>query len=124
MYKLLKIGAFIMAGRFLKPRLKGLISLIIFWFVLRFLHAEYLSYVELSDDTQYLIAAALTKIALYLLAFLIYVFMVERKILLRTQREIESRQQQESNSTEDDGFDFIRHKKKLDGSAEKLLGKD
>ena len=68
-----------MAGRFLKPRLKGLISLIIFWFVLRFLHAEYLSYVELSDDTQYLIAAALTKIALYLLAFLIYVFMVERK---------------------------------------------
>ncbi len=124
MYKLLKIGAFIMAGRFLKPRLKGLISLIIFWYVLRFLHAEYLSYVELSDDTQYLIAAALTKIALYLLAFLIYVFMVERKILLRTQREIESRQQQESNSTEDDGFDFIRHKKKLDGSAEKLLGKD
>lgn len=113
-----------MAGRFLKPRLKGLISLIIFWFVLRFLHAEYRSYVELSDDTQYLIAAALTKIALYLLAFLIYVFMVERKILLRTQREIESRQQQESNSTEDDGFDFIRHKKKLDGSAEKLLGKD
>ncbi|MDA9909036.1 hypothetical protein N9E57_00760 [Gammaproteobacteria bacterium] len=124
MYKLLKIGAFIMAGRFLKPRLKGLIALIAFWLVLRFLHAEYLSYVELSNDTQYLVTAALTKIILYVFAFLIYVFITERKILLRSQREIESRHRQEFSSTEDDGFDFIRQKKKLDSSAEKLLGKD
>jgi hypothetical protein len=124
MYNLLKIGALIAAGRFLKPRFKGLLVLIAFWLVLRFLHGEYLSYVELSGNTEHLVVAALGKITLYVLAFLVYVLMVERKILQRTQQDIEVRTLQERAAGEDDGFDFLRQKKKLQDSAEQLLEKD
>ena len=124
MYNWLKIGAFIVAGRFLKPRLKGLLVLIAFWFVVNFLHGEYLSYVELSGDTVFLIRAALIKIGLYILAFAVYVFTVERKILKRTAKEIETKQIQERPAGEDDGFDFLRQKKKLRTPADQLLNKD
>jgi hypothetical protein len=124
MYNWLKIGAFIVAGRFLKPRLKGLLVLIVFWLVINFLHGEYISYVELSGDTGFLISAALIKIGLYMIAFAVYVFTVERKILKRTAKEIETKQVQERPAGEDDGFDFLRQKKKLQSPAEQLLKKD
>lgn len=124
MYNWLKIGAFIVAGRFLKPRLKGLLILVAFWLVVNFLHGEYRSYVELSGDTQYLVTAALSKIALYVLGFAVYVLTVERRILKRTEKEIEAKQVQERPTGEDDGFDFLRQKKKLRGSAEQLLNKE
>lgn len=124
MYNWLKIGALIATARFLKPRLKGLLVLIAFWIVVRFLHSEYLSYVELSGDTQYLVTAALSKIILYLLAFVIYIFTVERKILALTKQEIDAKQIQEHPAGEDDGFDFLRQKKKLQSPAEHLLQSD
>ena len=124
MYNWLKIGALIVAGRFLKPRLKGLLLLVVFWLVVNFLHGEYISYVELSGDTGFLISAALIKIGLYLLAFAVYVFTVERKILKRTVKEIESKQIQERPAGEDDGFDFLRRKKTLQSPADQLLKKD
>ena len=124
MYNWLKIGAFIVAGRFLKPRLKGLLVLVAFWLVVNFLHGEYRSYVELSGDTQYLVTAALSKIGLYVLGFAVYVVTVERKILRHTEQEIQAKQVQERPVGQDDGFDFLRQKKKLQGSAEQLLKKD
>jgi hypothetical protein len=124
MYNLLKIGALIAAGRFLKPRLKGLLILAAFWFLVSFLHSEYRSYVELSGNADYLITASLTKIVLYVLAFFFYVLSTERKILQRTQQDIEVRTTQERASGQDDGFDFLREKKKLQDSAEQLLNKD
>lgn len=124
MYNWLKIGAFIMAGRFLKPRFKGLLVLIVFWFLVSFLHGEYVSYVELSGDTAFIIRAALIKIGLYVLGFALYIFTVERKILNRTQHEIEAKHQLEHTDTQDDGFDFIRQKKKLQSPADQLLHKD
>ena len=123
MYNWLKIGALIATARFLKPRLKGLLVLIAFWLVVRFLHSEYLSYVELSGNTQYLVVAALGKITLYVLAFLVYVLIVERKILQRTQQDIDVRTLQERAAGEDDGFDFIRNKKSLSNPADNLLDK-
>jgi len=123
MYNFLKIGAVIVTGRFLKPRFKGLLALIAFWFIIRFLHNEYLSYVSLSGDTQHLILASLIKITLYLLAFLIYVFMVERRILMRSSTEIEAQQMQARTAGTDDGFDFLRQKKKLDSPTDQLLKK-
>jgi len=123
MYNFLKIGAVIVTGRFLQPRFKGLLALIAFWFIVRFLHAEYLSYVSLSGDTQHLILASLIKIALYLLAFLVYVLSVERRILKRSASEIEARQLQAREAGTDDGFDFLRQKKKLDSPTDQLLKK-
>ncbi len=123
MYNFLKIGAVIVTGRFLKPRFKGLLVLIAFWFIVRFLHTEYLSYVSLSGDTEHLILASLIKITLYLLAFLVYVFTVERRILKRSSSEIEARQLQARAAGTDDGFDFLRQKNKLDSPTDQLLKK-
>lgn len=124
MYNWLKIGAFIVAGRFLKPRIKGLLLLLVFWIAVRFVHAEYISYVELSGDTRYLVHAALAKIILYLLAFLVYLFTVERKILRRTEQEIEAQRRHENTFNRDDGFDFLRRKKKLESPTDRLLKKN
>jgi len=123
MYNWLKIGAFIALGRFLKPRLKGLLVLVVFWVIISFLHDEYESYVELSGNTDYLVTAALAKIALYLIGFALYVLIVERKILKRTATQIQAQQIQERPPGEDDGFDFLREKKKLSNQADKLLEK-
>lgn len=124
MYNWLKIGALIVTGRFLKSRWKGLLALLAFWYVVSFLHGEYRDYVELSGNTDYLITAALTKIGLYVLGFVVYVFVVERKILNRTQAEIEKKMLVENPRHDDDGFDFLRRKKKLQSPAEQLLKKD
>jgi len=124
MYNWLKVGALIVTGRFLKPRWKGLLILVVFWFMVSFLHGEYRSYVELSGNTDYVITAALSKIGLYILGFLVYLFIIERRILKRTEKEIEAKQVKEHPAGEDDGFDFLRQKKKLRGSAEQLLNKE
>jgi len=76
MYNWLKIGAFIVADRFLDPRLKGQLVLVAFWLVVKSLHGEYRSSVALSGDTQFLVTAALSKIGLYVLAFAAYVLTV------------------------------------------------
>ena len=123
MYNWLKIGALIALGRFLKPRLKGLLVLVVFWVIISFLHDEYESYVELSGNTDYLVTAALAKIALYLIGFALYVLVIERKILKRTASQIQAQQIQERPPGEDDGFDFLREKKKLSNQADKLLEK-
>ena len=124
MYNWLKLGAFLMAGRFLKPRFKGLVVLVAFWFLVSFLHGEYRDYVALSGDTAYLITVALAKIGLYVLGFVVYVLTVERRILNRTQAEIEKKIAVENPRHDDDGFDFIRNKKKLQAPVDKLLHKD
>lgn len=124
MYNWLKIGAFLVAGRFLKPRLKGLLVLAGFWFLVSFLHGEYRDYVQLSGNTDYLISAALAKIGLYVLGFVGYVLTVERRILNRVQAEIAQKAEVENPRHRDDGFDFIRRKKKLENPADKLLHKD
>ena len=129
-YNLLKVSALLVAGRFIKPRLKGLLVLILFWLLVRFLHSEYLSYVELSENTDFLIHAALLKIGLYIGGFVLYVFLVERKILLRSKKDIEKQYELErkkgspTGHTGDDGFDFLREKRKLKTPAEKLLKKE
>jgi len=76
MYNWLKIGAFIVADRFLDPRLKDLLVLVAFWLMVKSLHGEYRSSVALSGDTQFLVTAALSKIGLYVLAFAAYVLTV------------------------------------------------
>lgn len=123
-YNLLKLSAIIALGRFLKPRIKGLPVLILCWFIIRFLHAEYISYVELSGNAEYLIQASLLKIGLYVIAFLIYVLIVERRILLRTQEEIEAAKKKSFPDDRDDGFDFLRHNQKLKDQSDQLLNKE
>lgn len=120
---LLKIGALVVTGRFLKPRLKGLLALIVFWFVVRLLHAEYIRYVELSTDTSFLWQASLLKIALYVLGFIIYFLLVERRLLLQSKIQQEESLIQSHIEGSDDGFNFLREKKKLESKSDQLLHK-
>jgi predicted membrane protein len=123
---LLKIGALVVTGRFLKPRIKGLLVLLAFWFVIRLLHAEYISYVELSADTSFLWQASLLKIVLYVLGFVIYFFSVERRLLLESKNLKDEKLMQARNEhieRDDDGFNFLREKPKLENKADQLLRK-
>ncbi len=89
----------------------------------RLLHVEYVSYVELSEDTRFVWQASLLKILFYLLGILVYFFTVERKLLLDSKIEQESRRIQSHLEGDDDGFNFLREKKKLENKSDKLLGK-
>jgi hypothetical protein len=120
---LLKIGALVVTGRFLKPRLKGLVVLIVFWFVIRLLHTEYITYVQLSTDTSFLWQASLLKIFLYVLGFVVYVVVVERRILLQSKLAKEEKLKQTHIEGSDDGFNFLREKKKLKSQSDQLLRK-
>ena len=111
---LLKLSALVITGRFLKPRFKGLLILIVFWLLVRLLHAEYISY---------LWQAALIKITLYIVGFCAYFMIVERRILLHSKLEQEEQKNQLLLAGEDDGFNFLRAKKKLSSKSEQLLRK-
>ena len=127
---LLKISALIVTGKFLKPRFKGLIALVLFWFVVSFMHDEYVSYVEISGDSDFLLQSSIIKISLYFSAFLVYLILVERKLLISSPRE-KTKPQPSNNKAHSeqntsvhqngDGFDFLRNKKKLENSTDKLL---
>ena len=124
----LKVGALIATGRFLKPRLKGLLWVSAIWLVLHFMHAEFVSYVELSDDTRYVLHASLLKLLLYALTIGIYVLKVERPLWpkstpLTKVAAIPANTSIVELPRGDDGFDFLREKEKLRTRAEQLLDK-
>lgn len=134
---LLKFGAMIIAGRWMKFRWKGILLLMASWFVVSFVHKEYISYVELSGDASYLWQASLIKLSLYIACFLLYLFLIERAMFLPpnkktkpvTKKSILSKKSAPSAQTTvireisegDDGFDFLRNKRKLDSPSDKLL---
>lgn len=124
----LKVGFLIATGRFLKPRLKGLLWIIGIWLVLRFIHAEFVSYVALSGDTRYVLRASLLKMFLYALTLGIYVWKVERPLwpkpaVIPVSPVASANLPMVVLPKGDDGFDFLRGKEKLRTKAEQLLDK-
>ena len=124
----LKAGMLIATGRFLKPRLKGLLWVAAIWLVLHFVHAEFVSYVALSNDTRFVLHAALLKLVLYALTIGVYVLTVERPLwpkstpLAKVMTPVATTNLV-SLPKGDDGFDFLREKDKLRTRAEQLLDK-
>lgn len=148
--QLLKISVLVVTGRFLKPRLRALLLLAAVWFTITWLHGEYVDYVSLSGDTRFYLYASLIKLVAYVLAFLSYFLLVERRILLasRTPKRNPGKRMNMSKAFSsspanppnllnsptsptspnlpviqagDDGFDFLRHKRKLESSTDKIL---
>lgn len=136
--QLLKVGALIATGRFLKPRLKGLLWVAAVWLLLWYAHSEYVEYVQLSDDTSFVWKAALLKTLLYALSIAVYVLRVERPLWPRplkvpppqpaagnsagsTARPATRNKATVDPAAGDDGFDFLRHKPKLRSPADTLL---
>lgn len=133
--QLLKVGALIATGRFLKPRLKGLLWVAAVWLVLWFVHSEYVEYVQLSDDTSFVLKASLLKAGLYALSIAVYVLLVERRLWPKPVKMPpgHSSGPAAANAAEparkalptgaDDGFNFLRDKRKLHNKADELLKK-
>lgn len=129
--QILKVGALLATGRFLKPRLKGLLWILVVWVALWFIHSEYVSYVELSGDTAFVLQATLLKTALYGLSIAIYVLLVERKLWPKAVKMPPTPVITDSVHladkprlrADDDGFNFLREKPTLKNQAEDLLKK-
>ena len=131
--QLLKLGVLIATGRFLKPRFKGLLWVAAVWLLLWFVHSDYVEYVQLSGDTSFVMKAALIKTGLYALSIALYVLLVERRLWPKPVKMPPSQAAATAlpataTATEpllrpgqDDGFDFLRDKRKLRDQAEDLL---
>ena len=125
--QLLRLGFLIATGRFFKPRIKGLLWVAVVWVVLWYAHSEYVDYVELSGDTAYVLQATLLKSALYALSILVYVLLVERKLWPKSEKapkpvaKVENKPMEKVSPAagDDDGFDFLRKKKKLKNQVTK-----
>ncbi|HHX82107.1 MAG TPA: hypothetical protein GX696_03895 [Pseudomonadaceae bacterium] len=123
--QLLKFGALIATGRFLKPRIKGLLWVAASWLVLWFVHSEYVNYVQLSGNTSFVLHATLIKTSFYALSIAVYVLRVERKLWPKplkmppakplTQRPSAPVEpvRPASLPANDDGFNFLRDKPTL-----------
>jgi hypothetical protein len=119
--QLLKFGAMIATGRFLKQRWRGLLWVLGSWLVLWFVHGEFVSYVELSGDTRYVLHASLIKLALYALTVALYAWRVERKLWPQATTPAApqvstkpSPAKPVSPAPGGDGFDFLRIKPRDD----------
>ena len=116
--QLLKVGVLIATGRFFKQRWRGVLAVLAVWIVLWVVHGEYVRYVELSGNTQYVLHASILKIFVYLLSIAVYVWRVERPLWPKTPAPVtpvtvvpSSPSKSAAPTGGDDGFDFLRIKK-------------
>ena len=137
--QLLKLGALLATGRFLRLRIKGLLILLAVWAILWFVHSEFVSYVELSDDRSWVLQASILKLLLYTASVAVYVWLVERPLWPKRvqipppasrpadrtapQSDPAAGHTTVNRAAQDDGFDFLRNKPKLRGSTDKKLNK-
>ena len=118
--QLLKVGVLIATGRFFKQRWRGVLAVLAVWIALWVVHGEFVRYVELSGNTQYVLHASIAKLVVYLLSIAIYVWRVERPLWPKTPAPVAPAALTHSSAppkpttliSGDDGFDFLRNKKR------------
>ncbi|MAT91486.1 MAG: hypothetical protein CME59_02685 [Halioglobus sp.] len=112
----------------LRPRWRGLLALVAFVLLVHVLHGEYLGYVELSGNRDFLVWSYLLKwLALVcgvLAYFLLAVMGVGRARGNMPPEQPAARQEQARPPRQDDGFDFLRDKKELHSRAQMLLERE
>lgn len=126
--QLLKITLFTSAWMWLKPRWRGLLAIIVFLLLVNILHREYLDYVSISEDRTLLIWSYVVKWGLVISGLLVYflsgAFWSRQPAPGKPKTQTgtaKPQAQAQAQATTDDGFDFLRKKKKLQAPAEKLL---
>ncbi|MDZ7785046.1 MAG: hypothetical protein U5K56_19575 [Halioglobus sp.] len=110
----------------LRPRWRGLLALAAFVGLVHVLHGEYLHYVQLSGEQSLLLWSYGIKWLALVIALSVYVFFALPRGGARARdRARPERQAREPEPAlpADDGFDFLRRKKRLEGRAEKVLSK-
>jgi hypothetical protein len=122
--QLLKLGALLATGRFFKQRWRGVLAVLAVWLALWVVHGEFVRYVELSGNTQYVLHASIAKLVVYALSIAAYVWRVERPLWPKTLAPVAQAAakplaapgkaaavQAPAPAAGDDGFDFLRHRK-------------
>lgn len=126
--QILKAGLFLKVAFWIRPRLKALLIsvgvIVLTWVA----HGEYLSYVDRSENKEFLEVSYFIKWIITIFTCLGYGFL--------TRESDKANGQVKPNSTKttnhikqaptegDDGFDFLRGKAKLDSKADKILKKE
>lgn len=125
MFKFLsRFATIYLMRRWLKPRWRLLATTVVGILLINYLHSEYLVYVEVSENTEYLVLSYVAKFTL------IIAILVGCNIGLRAKssenRATHAFTDEGCDSparTSDDGFDFLREKKRLDSRASKIIKK-
>jgi len=110
----------------LRPRWRGLLALAAFVGLVHVLHGEYLRYVELSQNQSFLVWSYVIKWLALIVGVSVYVLFAFPSAGTRDREKSDNAQtarQLQTGLREDDGFDFLRNKKQLEGRAEKVLAK-
>ncbi|GAB5451763.1 MAG: hypothetical protein Hals2KO_20910 [Halioglobus sp.] len=116
----------------LRPRWKGLLALIVFVVLVHVLHGEYLGYVELSGNDEFLVWSFVLKWLALVSGVLAYLFLAVLRtaggtvssIDLSKSTELSAAKKPTQIPAKNDGFDFLRDKKQLQTRAEKLLNRE
>lgn len=138
--------------RWLKPRWRLLTTTVVGILLINYIHSEYLVYVEVSENTEYLVLSYIAKFTLIIAILVGCNIGLRRKPSenrathavtdegdsrsaytdgdefdrLRDNKETQDVADEgcdSSKRTSDDGFDFLREKKQLDSRASKILKK-
>ena len=123
---LLKSGLFLFLGMWIKPRFKGLMTLFATVLLIWILHNEYIAYLTLQEDFSSAGISYVAKWSSIIALALVYYLAIERRIAtkLASAQKAENTQEHKNsteNSEADDGFDFLRTKRKLKSKSDKIL---
>jgi len=109
----------------LKPRWRALLAFIVSIVIINVLHSEYVKYVEISGNQDFLVWSYILKWSAMLFCILAYLLVnvwgISSKKTLPVKAANESARVAPRVEGQDDGFDFLRRKKKLNSQSEKLL---
>jgi len=128
--QLFKVTLFTSIWLWLKPRWWGLLCLGLYVLLVSFLHKDYLSYAEISEDHSFLVWSYVVKWGLLLVGFLIYllysVWSLGGDTKLSTKKEAAKKGSAKKGQDvpappANDGFEFLRAKPNLQSRADKIL---
>ncbi len=123
--QILKFTVITTVWLWLKPRWRALLAFVVSIIIITVAHREYLNYVEISGNQTYLVWSYLLKWSALLVCIIAYLLAsawgISSKKSAPAKAVTESARLAPRVEGEDDGFDFIRRKKRLNSQAEKLL---
>ncbi len=118
--------------RWLAPRWKSTLALVVGWLLVTVLHSEYVEYVRITDSTELLWLSYLIKWIVVLVGISAYVWF---SLLGSSSTPATSEKPNAGGSTApdpsdklekvtgDDGFDFLRDKPKLESRGDMIVGR-
>ena len=123
----MKWAIFAATWRILRPRLKSTITLAVALVLVTITHSEYVEYVQLTQDKNWLVESYLLKWVIVIASICLYVA-YNAGILFRCEivSSVDSRQHIQPGDQEkgDDGFDFLRDKPRLNSEADRILNRE